>query len=158
MEAKIDTLTLESHGPGLRLGTIITLVLTTGLCVVWCRKYFGVDAVSARIFFWGGALIGVVALASLVDHIHSRWRLSIGPDVVQVERQGVIRRRRWTSQRRLFRIGTVETAEEGNDFAHRFITLHLSDRTVRFMEGHGERELKTVRDRLVDWTVRENSA
>ena len=155
MKGKIDTLTIESRRPGWRLGTIAVLAFIGLWCTSWYRQGAGDIGSLSFLVVAGGLAVAIGMAVWLVDHVYERWRLSISPDNVSVERRSLLRSRAWTCPRDAFHVGELETVDDGEGDpgfgAHRFIRLDLSGEVVQFMQGHREKDLEGVRQKILAW-------
>jgi hypothetical protein len=139
-----DTLTIEVRRPGWRFGTIGGLILG----VFWCTGWY--EFVGRTVMLIMCTVFGLLVL----DRVFTRWRLRVGPALVSATRGSLFGSEGWSCRRNEFQVGEIETDvdDEGTPVMDaRFIRLQLLDQDVRFMEGHRDEELETVRSKILLW-------
>jgi hypothetical protein len=154
VEDESTTLTIETPRAGWRPATVLKLAFVLFWCVFWYRQGGGFASPVVLI----GLAVGGWMSALGVDHVYTTFRLRIGNDSVFVERRSLLRAREWACSRPEFRVGELDTVDDGEGKsgigAHRFISLHLGQDVVQFMEGHPEESLEKIRSQLVGFMGR----
>jgi hypothetical protein len=151
VQSESATLTIEIPRPGWRPSSLGGVVFVAVWCAVWHHQTAGSSPVSFWVIAGYGAAIWTLAV--VVDRVYTKWRLSVGPETVSVERKGLFLKRAWTCPRDAFSVGGEATVRQSSPASHRepFIDLRLSEKVVKFMRGHRERDLEAVRSRIVDF-------